>query len=129
VHTKKEILLVDNDDAMRVALAEELKRLGHAPIATWSGIDALSLLVSRSFDVLLVDVYLPDMYIGDFLKSVSELSVRPKIWVMQAKPAQDTRVYGSRYYSVVEKSQATQVLHRLDAGMNGDVAGSSGWTH
>lgn len=129
MQTDNKILLVENDDAVRMALEAEMKQLGHKPVATWSGIDALGLLESGRFDVLLVDDHLPDMYIGDFLERVSQLPVQPKIWLMQTGPAQDTRVYGSRCYPVVGKRDLAQIFQRAGAGMNGDVAGWSGWKH
>ena len=120
MQTGKQILVVDNDDAMRVALDEEIKELGHDPVTTWSGIEALGLLKSGRFDLLLVDTYLPDMYIGDFLERVSLLPVRPKIWVMQAKPAQDMCTYGSRCFSVVGKRQVAQIFERPGTSISGD---------
>ena len=129
MQTNKEILLVEGDDTVRTALEAEMKQLGHEPVTTWSGIDALGLLESGRFDVLLVEDYLPDMYIGDFLERVSQLPVRPKIWLMQTSPAQDMRVYGSRCYSFVSKRDLAQIFPRPGAGTNGVVAGRSGWKH
>ena len=126
---RKQILVVDNNDDARAALDEETKQLGHDSVATWSGIEALGLLASRGFDVLLVDNYLPDMYIGDFLERVSRFPVRPKVWVMQAKPAQDMCTYGSRCYSVVEKKQVAQIFERFGTGFNDGIPESSGWKH
>jgi len=120
--TGQEVLIVDNDEDDLLALDGELKELGHAPMTTWSGIEALSLLQSRRFDVLLVDSYLPDMYIGDFLERVSQLPARPKIWVMQAKPTQDTCIYESQCFSVVGKRQVAQIFERLGTDMNGNIS-------
>jgi hypothetical protein len=72
-------------------------------VTTWSGIDALDLLQSKKFDFLLVDDYLPDMYIGNLLERVSLLPVRPEIWVMKAEPAEGVCTYGSLSFSAVEK--------------------------
>jgi CheY-like chemotaxis protein len=115
IETEAPILVVDNDDHMLLALTRELKEMGYDPLATWSGLEALHQLKSRRFGILLVDSYLPDMYIGDFLERVSDLPLIPKIWVMQTAPAQDVCIYGSRSFQVVDKRKAAQVVKTLHA--------------
>ena len=129
MQTRKQILVVDSDDAIRVALDEEIKELGHDPVTTWSGIEALDLLKSGRFDLLLIDAYLPDMYIGDFLERVSLLPVRPQIWVMQSKPTQDMCSYGSRCFSVVGKRQVAQILESRGTDIGDDIPGPASWTN
>ena len=123
----KHILVVDNDEVLMLALDKEIRELGHNPVTTWSGVEALSLLKANRFDVLLVDDYLADMYVGDFLGRVSQLPLRPKIWVMQAKPAQDVCVYGPRCFFVVRKRRATQIFQQLANGIDGSVLEPSAW--
>ena len=60
-----------------------LQRAGFDSIATWSGLEALKLLKSREYDILLVSSYLPDVYVGDFFERVNRLPVRPCSIVMQ----------------------------------------------
>lgn len=129
MRTGKQILVVDSDDAVRTDLEEQINELGHDSVTTWSGLEALDLLKLRRFDILLVGDYLPDMYIGDFLEEASLTPSRPKIWVTQAKPLRDTCTYGSRCFSVVGKSQVVQILERLGARIDRDIAGPSGWEH
>jgi hypothetical protein len=51
---------------------------------TWSGYEALSVLEARGVDVLVVDDYVGDLHVGDFLKRVGHLAIQPWIIVMQA---------------------------------------------
>ena len=60
-----------------------LQRAGFDSIATWSGLEALELLKSGEYDILLVSSYLPDMYVGDFFERVNRLPVRPCSIVIQ----------------------------------------------
>jgi len=80
---KKRILIVDNDEQESSRLGATVKRAGYDPITTWSGLEALELLTSQKFDILVVSSYLPDMYIGDFLAGLGKLPVQPCSIVMQ----------------------------------------------
>ena len=60
-----------------------LQRAGYDSITTWSGLEALELLKSEEYDILLVSSYLPDVYVGDFFERLNRLPVRPCSIVMQ----------------------------------------------
>lgn len=79
----KQILVVDNSDEESRTLASLLKRAGHDATTTWSGLEALELLKSQHFDVVLVGSYLPDLYIGDFFERLNRLPVQPCAIVIQ----------------------------------------------
>ena len=79
----KQVLIVDNDEAESRKLASMLESTGHHPTTTWSGLEALELLRSRDFDLVLVSSYLPDMYVGDFFARFNQLPVQPCSIVMQ----------------------------------------------
>lgn len=111
VETSLKVLVVDNNPQILTAIGQELEGLGYNPVMTWSGVEALRLLQSRSFGSLLVADYLPDMYVGDFLERVVRLPVVPRIWIMQDKPARELCAYGTGSFQVVDKKKAVQVLH------------------
>ena len=94
---KGNVLIVDNDDRILWAFREHLGNAGFTTEATWSGHEALALLRSGKFDILLVDDYLPDIHSHDFLKRVGRLSNQPSIVVMHsAEPkAADVQSYAS----------------------------------
>ena len=88
----KKVLIVDNDESTLMILQKVLEREGFDTCLTWSGHEALELLRSQNFDVLLVDDYLPDLHHHDFLARVSRLPLQPWVVVMQAtEPTQDDR--------------------------------------
>lgn len=94
---KGKVLIVDNDDRILWEFREQLENAGFTTQTTWSGREALALLRSGKFDILLVDDYLPDIHSHDFLKRVSRLSNQPSIVVMHsAEPkAADVQSYAS----------------------------------
>jgi CheY-like chemotaxis protein len=79
----KRVLIVDNNEQESGRLGVMLQGSGFDSIATWSGLEALELLKSGEYDILLVSSYLPDVYVGDFFERLNRLPVRPCSIVMQ----------------------------------------------
>jgi CheY-like chemotaxis protein len=94
---KINVLIVDNDDQVLWKLQRLLEDDGFNTTATWSGHEALGLLRSGVFDVLLVDDYLPDLHSHNFLEQVNRLPIQPSIVVMHSDMAKpdDLRCYES----------------------------------
>jgi DNA-binding response OmpR family regulator len=99
----KRVLIVDSNEKESGTLGVLLQQAGFDWIATWSGIEALELLKSGDYDVLLVSSYLPDVYVGDFFERMNRLPVRPRSIVMQEGCTPDAILlevkYGSRKIS------------------------------
>lgn len=94
---KVNVLIVDNDDRILWKFQQLLEDAGFNTSATWSGHEALGLLRSGGFDVLLVDDYLPDLHSHNFLEQVNRLPIQPSVVVMHSdtpKPA-DLHCYES----------------------------------
>ncbi len=70
----KRVLIVDNNEEESGRLGVMLQRAGFDSIATWSGLEALELLKSGEYDILLVSSYLPDVYVGDFFERVNRIA-------------------------------------------------------
>src|ERR1700686_1998967 len=77
---KKKVLVVESNDATATAFQKQLQDAGFDARTTWSGHEALALLQSNEFDVLLMDNYLPDLHAADFLERLSRLPLQP--WVV-----------------------------------------------
>ena len=114
--TKVNVLIVDNDDRVLWKFQQLLENSGFNTTSTWSGHEALNLLRSGVFDVLLVDDYLPDLHSHDFLKRVNGLPIQPSIVVMHnelAKP-DDLRCYESLGVSeLVDKRDSAKVCQAV----------------
>jgi CheY-like chemotaxis protein len=113
---KANVLIVDNDDRILWKFQDVLENAGFRTRATWSGHEALALLKSGEFDILLADDYLPDLHSHDFLERVSRLSIQPAIVVMHSPPAKptDLRCYASLGVSeVVDKGDEARVCQAV----------------
>lgn len=53
------ILVAEDDDAMREFLAQALERQGHAVTAVSGGADALNSMAQHGFDLLVADIRMP----------------------------------------------------------------------
>jgi CheY-like chemotaxis protein len=115
---KSRALIVDNDEDVLNALDKLLREEGFDTRTTWSGHEALALIQSHPFDVLLVDDYIADLHVAEFLKRVKQQVQQPAVVVMrQCKPGPtDVRRYGSLGASaVVDKRDPEQVRRALAA--------------
>jgi CheY-like chemotaxis protein len=115
---KFKVLIVDNDDRVLWKFQEALENAGFDTYATWSGHEALALLRSGEFHVLLVDDYLPDVHSHDFLERVGRLPIQPAIVVMHGSPAKpaDLQCYESLGVSeVVDKRDPERVCHAVSS--------------
>jgi DNA-binding NtrC family response regulator len=71
--TPIEILLVDDDPQICNLLGGELERIGHRVTTRMSGSDALTELRSRDFDVILLDINMPQMSGMEVLEAVKNM--------------------------------------------------------
>ncbi|MCC7141753.1 MAG: sigma-54-dependent Fis family transcriptional regulator [Candidatus Eisenbacteria bacterium] len=72
--SKANVLVVDDDEALRRALADRLRFWGHEVTTAASGEDALTLLGQRSFDLLLLDLSMPGIGGLEVLERAQEIA-------------------------------------------------------
>jgi DNA-binding response OmpR family regulator len=74
-----QVLLVEDDAAIRTALTRALREHGHAVNAVGSGLPALTSAVEQKPDVVLLDLGLPDVDGADVLSMLRAVSAVPVI--------------------------------------------------
>jgi DNA-binding response OmpR family regulator len=74
-----QVLLVEDDAAIRTALTRALRELGHSVTAVSSGLPALTGAVEQKPDVVLLDLGLPDIDGADVLSMLRAVSDVPVI--------------------------------------------------
>jgi CheY-like chemotaxis protein len=119
---RSRVLIIDNDESVLSSLDKLLREEGFDTRTTWSGHEALALIQSHPFDLLLVDDYIADLHVAEFLKRVKLQVRQPAVIVMRkSKPGPaDVRRYGSLGASaVVDKRDPEGVRRALAA---------AGWT-
>jgi DNA-binding NtrC family response regulator len=71
---RKTILIVDDDNAMRLALSESLESCGYDTDAVENGYEALNLFKKKKFDLVITDMRMPGMTGIEVLKGVKKMS-------------------------------------------------------
>lgn len=73
------VLVIDDDPAVRATIEVVLKRDNHAVVLADNGRTGFQLLQSEQFDLLIVDLFMPDMdgleIVGHVKKSLPELPI------------------------------------------------------
>ena len=77
--TSKRVLVVDDDEHVRVFFSEVLLRHGFHLQEAALGKDALKLLKNEKFDLVVSDIRLPDINGMDILKEVSKIENGPGV--------------------------------------------------
>ncbi len=115
--TQGRILVVEDDDAMRQLLVEEIGDAGYAVVAAAEGEEALAQVARHSIDVVVTDLRMPGMR-GETL--LSELKAREPdipVVIITAFGSIDSAVETIRagaYHYVAKPFRMAQLLHALE---------------
>lgn len=103
--SKGRILVVDDDRSTRHLIRTLLARAGYSATAAKDGIEALKVLRTRRFDLMLLDVWMPRMNGLDLLERLQRRKSRPRIVIMTSDDAPETLLKAVR-------RQAFTYLHK-----------------
>ncbi|MFQ5800758.1 MAG: response regulator, partial [Candidatus Hydrothermarchaeales archaeon] len=67
---KMNLLVVDDEEGMRTTLADIFKRRGYAVVVASNGKDAVEGIKKNLFNIVLLDIKLPDMDGVEVLKTI-----------------------------------------------------------
>src|SRR5436190_21117026 len=88
------ILVVEDDPLLAAGLARVLNRCGHAVDRAAAGIQADNLLRSASYELVVLDIGLPDIDGFEVLRRLRLRRVRTNVLVLTARDAVEDRVHG-----------------------------------
>ncbi|MGB1778480.1 MAG: sigma-54-dependent transcriptional regulator [Longimicrobiales bacterium] len=86
------VLVVDDEQTLRDSCASLLRASGFEPAVCARGDDALRLVRNRTFDIILVDLFLPRISGLEILEAVRESSPETIVIVMTGKPSVESSV-------------------------------------
>jgi two-component system sensor histidine kinase RpfC len=119
-------LLVDDNETNRTVARLLLEHAGYRVVTATDGDEALDLLGSRDFSVVLLDMHMPGMSGLDVLKTyrfMSKPDKRAKVIILSAdatpKLMQETIAAGANAYLMkpIDREQLLRTLHTLLAGI------------
>jgi CheY-like chemotaxis protein/anti-sigma regulatory factor (Ser/Thr protein kinase) len=99
------ILVVDDDRTTRHVLSKVLTSAGFTTSVAKDGVEALKVLRTRRFDLLLLDVWMPRMNGIDLLAQLRRRKTRPRVVVMTSDDAPETLLKAVR-------EQAFKYVHK-----------------
>lgn len=88
------ILLIEDERKISCYLSAGLRQEGHAVDAVALGCDALSLCAHTRYDLVLLDLMLPDTSGYEVLRRLKERDGAPPVIIVSAKGSSDDRVRG-----------------------------------
>ncbi len=80
---RKRVLIVDDDERELIALEALLENQGYETATAWGGQEALELLRSSVFDLVLLDDCLPKKASDRILQVIQQMAVQPLVGVLQ----------------------------------------------
>lgn len=88
--TAKRILVVEDDDPTRELLRYQLESAKYSVTTAADGAQALELLMQEPYDLVLLDVWMPEMTGLELLAHLRTQSIRTKVIVMTSDKSPDT---------------------------------------
>ncbi|MEB2312972.1 MAG: EAL domain-containing protein [Sorangiineae bacterium] len=106
------VLLVDDDEAFLRALERHLKLAGFAPKTASCGADAIALLASEQFDVVVSDIAMPGMSGIEFLRRLRDIDLVVPVVILTGEPTVDTAAHAVEYgaYRYLSKPVAIEAF-------------------
>src|SRR5918999_5456384 len=94
---KINILVVDDDNLLRKLVTGQLSQAGFGAIPAASGSEALAALRDSDFDVVLLDVMMPDLSGLDALKEIRQLDDPPEVIMLTGDTSLQTGLEAMRH--------------------------------
>jgi two-component system cell cycle sensor histidine kinase PleC len=91
---RKKVLVADCHEEVLIALEKMLEDAGFDTTTVWTARDALKLVESQVFDLVLVNEYLPDAECEDLLKALRKRNAQIPCIVMQPSAVEITDFTG-----------------------------------
>jgi DNA-binding response OmpR family regulator len=93
---RKKVLVADCHEEVLIVLEKMLEDAGFDTTTAWTAKDALRLVDSEDFDLVLVNEYLPDAECEDLLKALRKTGAETPLVVMQPSATEITDSSGLR---------------------------------
>ncbi|MEK6621524.1 MAG: response regulator, partial [Planctomycetota bacterium] len=82
---KSNILFADDEATFRTIMSNELTRMGYKVTCCPNGVEALRIVQERDFDVVLLDMNMPEMDGIETLKKIKEIETTTEVIILTGK--------------------------------------------
>jgi DNA-binding response OmpR family regulator len=92
----KKVVVVDDDDLVLIALRELLSPMNYAVVTSLTGEDALEKLSGTKFDLMILDIAMPDMDGYELCRKIREIEgyYETPVIMLTAKSSDEDRLKG-----------------------------------
>lgn len=87
--TGAEILVIDDEEIIRLLFAETLSELGHNVTTVGNPVDGLEIISHREFDLLFLDLKMPGMDGAQLFQSIRRIQPRLPVTIITGFPESD----------------------------------------
>ena len=91
------ILVVDDDEAIRIALSEILAYENYNVVSVPNGVQAIEKLVAEEFDLMLLDILMPEMDGVEVMKKAADVSPDTQIVMLTGHGSMGTAIEALRH--------------------------------
>lgn len=117
------VILIDDDPALRGTLVDVLVEAGYAVRVAASGREGLDLFARQPSDVVVTDIYMPDMDGIELIRALRDRDLVTPILAMSGKQGDASFLDAAREFGatwVIRKPfRGTEFLRALDTCVNG----------
>jgi DNA-binding response OmpR family regulator len=94
----EKILIIDDDPGIRESLTLIIKKMGYTAVSIDNGFEALSLLSQQNFDLVVLDVMMPEMDGWEVLKFIRDDPAlqSTRVMLLTAKSTEKDRLIGKK---------------------------------
>ena len=124
---KNSVLVVDEDDAIRILVSRVFTRKGYDVVSASDGDEAIELLKRRSFDLVVLDLMMPRTDGISVINEIGRIGNQPAIIVMTAAvPAVVERVQNAHVWKIVAKPfNVLELLTDAENAINERTSGAA----
>jgi len=135
--SKPLILLVEDEESLRLALTDNLEDEGYEVAAVSTGAEALAALERKSYGLVILDIMLPDMDGYSICRKLRADGVDSMVMMLTARTMEDDIVRGfeagaddylAKPYRLRELLSRTSALLRRKEGPTSEVIAFAGYT-
>ncbi|RRR75026.1 MAG: DNA-binding response regulator [Candidatus Viridilinea halotolerans] len=116
-----QILVVDDEQNIRLTLSALLSRAGHAVTVAASGEEAVAIFDRQRFDLMLVDLQMPGINGLQVVEAMRQRLIDAVVIVLTGHGSLETAIEGIHYGIfdyMLKTSEPAQILDRVTAGLN-----------
>lgn len=103
----RDLLIVDDDEPLRTLICEAMTRRGLDCDIASDGMEALALMRTTTFAVVLLDLVMPKADATEFLKQLAALKLtkrtHPIVFLMTSRDPEDIPTFGDEVQAVIRK--------------------------